>query len=146
MCTGGLFMVGSVYDFFTLKDQVRKANMERALLDGGAYNAGYAQGRQIGEASKGFVDGLLAKDPVMSGGMPMGGTLEQTILKTAKRSRGVLTPSEVALNAGISIDQAKKELDDMVSKGHAELRVKKTGALAYVIPDMLESGTDFEEF
>jgi len=33
MCTGGLGMVGSVYDFLTLPGQVREANIRQAILD-----------------------------------------------------------------------------------------------------------------
>ena len=33
MITGGLGMIGSIYDFFTLPGQVREANLRKALYD-----------------------------------------------------------------------------------------------------------------
>ncbi|MDR2194377.1 MAG: NINE protein [Treponema sp.] len=154
MFTGGLCMVGSIYDFFTLGGQVRKANMERALLNGYADGA-YEQGRRLGRRFRkdgsrgasyagGIVDGLFGAGG--SDGDEQVGSIERAILKSAKQSHGILSPSDVALSANISLDQAKKELDDMVSKGYAEIRVKKSGGIAYIIPDMLDIEGVFEDF
>jgi hypothetical protein len=129
MFSGGLCMIGSAYDFFTLRSQVRKANMERMIFGGGAP---YGKQKYPGVAT---VSSSGKKDSV-----------EIAILRLAKKNHGVLTPSDVALSANIPLAQAKKELDAMVSTGYAELRVKKTGGLSYVIPDMLDTGSDFEEF
>jgi TM2 domain-containing membrane protein YozV len=127
MFTGGLCMVGSIVDFFTLGSQVKKANMERAL-----YNA--------------------YRDALYTGGNPLGKkvraeaeSVERSILKAAKQNNGVLTPGDVALIANISLEQAKKELDALAAKGFAEMRVRKTGAIAYVIPDMADN-SPFEDF
>ncbi|MDR2792060.1 MAG: TM2 domain-containing protein [Treponema sp.] len=162
MFTGGLCMVGSIYDFFTLGGQVRKANMERALLNGytdALPHDAYEEGRRLGTRFRsgmnggrhetayagGLVDGLFGAGD--SGGVDSEGGVERAILKSAKQNHGILSPSEVALAANIPLDQAKKRLDDMVSKGYAEIRVKKTGGIAYVIPDMLDvEGGVFEDF
>ncbi|MDR0557535.1 MAG: NINE protein [Treponema sp.] len=151
MFTGGLCMVGSVYDFFTLGGQVRKANMERALLDSyrnGAPLDAYEEGRRLGSrfihGAGGFVDGIFGAKPSSHGSGRVSG-VEHAILKIAKQNHGILSPSDVALSAGISLDQAKKELDDMVSKGYVEMRVRKTGGIAYAIPDMLDDDDGFEE-
>jgi hypothetical protein len=45
----------------------------------------------------------------------------------------------VALSANISIEEAKKDLDAMVSKGYADLRVRQSGSLVYTIPDLMDS-------
>jgi len=62
---------------------------------------------------------------------------ELMILRLAKENKGVLTVSDVALGAGISMTEAKKHLDDMVARGFAELRTHKNGSQVYIIPDML---------
>ncbi|MDR0374960.1 MAG: TM2 domain-containing protein [Treponema sp.] len=158
MFTGGLCMVGSIYDFFTLGGQVRKANMERALLDGyrnGAPLDAYEAGRRLGSRfvndrhrdaayAGGFVDGIFGAKSSPNGSR-RADSIEQAILKVAKQNHGILSPSDVALYAGVSLDQAKKELDGMISKGHVEMRVKKSGGIAYIIPDMLDVDEGFEE-
>jgi len=63
---------------------------------------------------------------------------ELMILRLAKENKGILTVSDVALGAGISMTEAKKHLDDMVARGFAELRTRKNGSQAYIIPDMLD--------
>jgi hypothetical protein len=132
--------------------------MERALLDG--YRNGdpldaYEEGRRSGnrfvndrhreaDYAGGFVDGIFGAR-FSSNGSRRADSVEHVILKTAKQNHGILSPSDVALSAGISLDQAKKELDGMVSKGYVEIRVKKTGGIAYIIPDMLDVDGGFEE-
>jgi len=44
------------------------------------------------------------------------------------------------------MEAAKKLLDTMVSKGFAELRVRKSGSLVYVIPDMMDKDEPLEDF
>jgi TM2 domain-containing membrane protein YozV len=158
MFTGGLCMLGSIYDFFTLGGQVQKANMERTLLNGyadGLPHDAYEHGRRLGRRFRrngcreaayagGIMDGLLGAGG--SNGIDQADGVERAILKSAKQNHGILSPSEVALSANISLDQAKKELDDLVSKGYAEIRVKKTGGIAYIIPDMLDAEDVFEDF
>jgi predicted transcriptional regulator len=63
---------------------------------------------------------------------------EQTILRLAKENKGIITVSDLALEAGIPMDEAKKQLDDFVAKGFAELRTRKNGSQAYIITDFLE--------
>jgi hypothetical protein len=67
-----------------------------------------------------------------------GDSSELMILRLAKENKGILTVSEVALEAGISMDEAKRQLDDFAAKGFAELRTRRNGSQAYIIPDFLE--------
>ena len=67
------------------------------------------------------------------------------ILKLARENKGILSVSEVALGADIPIDEAKKCLDTLVSKGFAELRVRKSGSLVYIIPDMADKDEPLED-
>jgi hypothetical protein len=62
---------------------------------------------------------------------------EQLILRLAKENKGVLTVSGVALDAGISLEEAKKYLDDFVARGYAQLQTRSNGSQVYIIPDFL---------
>ena len=125
--TGGLFMVGSIYDFFTLPLQVRDANLEakyrRALEQG---DSGAARSQRLSGPSR-----SSSKD-----------SIERVILKSAKGNQGVATPAEVALEAEITLDDAKKQLEQLISKGFAEVRVSRTGKLVYVFPDFATDETE----
>jgi TM2 domain-containing membrane protein YozV len=127
MLTGGLFTIGTIYDFFTLPGQVREANIRRIIYDntvkGGFSGRGSWRNVDDGESRV-----IHDKEPV-----------ERVILKVAKTNKGILTASEVALAASISVEDARKKLDAMVSKGFAELRVRQSGALVYTIPDLMDS-------
>ncbi|MDR2020984.1 MAG: NINE protein [Treponema sp.] len=129
MCTGGLCAVGSIYDFFTLPRQVREANIRDTL-----YTAGYGAPRwrkvQDGEAH-------IVRDKE---------TVERIILKLAKQNKGIITPSEVALEAHVSMEEAKKALEILVSKGFAEIRVRKSGTLVYTLPELMDSDSPLEDF
>ena len=63
--------------------------------------------------------------------------IQQRILLTAKQQGGFVSPTEVAMRAGIGIDDAKQHLEGLVDKGHADLQLRKDGALVYVFPDLL---------
>ena len=69
---------------------------------------------------------------------PGGDSSEQMILRVAKENKGILTISDLVLGAGIPMDEAKKNLDDFVEKGYAELRTRSNGSQVYIIPDFLE--------
>ncbi|MDR3342416.1 MAG: TM2 domain-containing protein [Treponema sp.] len=135
MCTGGLGMVGAIYDFFTLPGQVQEANIRNTLLR----SIGFPQ-QQRGWNWRYVNDGnirMVKKEKE---------TVERAILKVAKEQKGVLTPSDVALATNVSIEEAKKNLDTLVSKGFAEIRVRKTGTLVYTIPEMIDSDAPLEDF
>ena len=132
MFTGGLFGIGTLYDFFTLPGQVREANIRNALYNRPHYGPQSWRHINDGEAR------IVKEGPKES--------LERIILKLAKENKGILTVSEVALAANIPIDDAKKYLENLVSKGIAELRVRKTGALVYVMPDIMDRDEPLEDF
>jgi hypothetical protein len=134
MCTGGLGMVGAVYDFFTLPRQVQEANLReqvrRALGQGG-------QTPQTGQwryADDGAAR-IIRKE-----------SLERTILRVAKKNQGMATASDVALEADVPIEEAKKALDTLVTKGFAELRVRSSGTLVYTFPEFMDGDAPLENF
>jgi predicted transcriptional regulator len=127
LCSGGLFGIGSLYDFITLPSQVREANFRKAILDGTVRkNVNGSQAWR--NVSEGEARIFREKDSV-----------ERAILKLAKTNKGILTASELALAANIPIEEAKRDLDAMISKGFAELRVRQSGTLVYTIPDFMDS-------
>jgi hypothetical protein len=132
MCTAGLGGIGTLYDLFTLPRQVQEANIRKAL----ASQAGAQNWRHIndGETRYARPDNVHKE------------SLERIILKLAKENKGILTVSEVALAANIPIDDAKKYLESLVSKGIAELRVRKTGALVYMMQDFTDRDEPLEDF
>jgi len=138
LLTGGLGMVGSIYDFFTLPGQVREANLRKALYDHAMYHQPIGSGdwRYANDAQARVVktDTIEKESP------------EHLILKLAKENKGILTVSEVALGANIPIEEAKNYLETLVSKGFADLRVRKSGSLVYVIPDLLDKDEPLEDF
>ena len=138
MLTGGLGMVGSIYDFFTLPGQVREANIRKALYSADPYRRSLAgdegNWRYASDAQARVVKTDERESP------------ERAILKLAKENKGILTVSEVALGANIPIEEAKKYLEALVAKGFAELRVRRSGSLVYVIPDMLDKDEPLEDF
>lgn len=119
-------MIGSVYDFLTLPRQVREANIRRAILEGINVNVNVNGERSWRNVSDGEARIVREKEPV-----------ERIILRLAKRNNGLITVSELAMAADISVDEAKKDLEAMVSKGYAELRVRQSGSLVYTIPDLM---------
>jgi TM2 domain-containing membrane protein YozV/predicted transcriptional regulator len=136
MFTGGLAMVGSIYDFFTLPGQVREANIRNALYN----NMGRSQNVRGPHGNWRYVndgESRVVREKE---------SIERIILKLAKENKGVLTASEVALGANIPIEEAKKDLDALVSKGFAELRVRKSGTLVYTLPEMMDSDEPLEDF
>jgi hypothetical protein len=134
MCTGGLGMVGSIFDFFTLPGQVREANMRDALFSGAArrWVGGRRDWRTVSDGEARIVRAQK--------------TVERSILQLAKQNKGIVTASELALESGIALDEAKKTLDTLVTKGYAELRVRRNGTLVYTFPELMDSDSPLEDF
>ena len=123
LLTGGLCWLGSIYDFFTLGSQVRERNLEsryRRVLEHG-------EERPIGPQ----ITREFRKD-----------SIEKVILRTARKNGGIATPSEVALEGDVALDDAKKHLERLLSNGFAEVRVNKKGTVVYTFPDFLTDETE----
>jgi TM2 domain-containing membrane protein YozV len=137
MVTGGLFGIGAFYDLLTMPLQVREANLRldyrNAMVDALGRGAVTPQDRTATGSAR-----VLNKNKE---------SLEQVILRTARRRSGIVTPSEVALESDRSLDEAKKALETLVNKGYADLRVSKNGALVYFFQEFSDNGShpDLEE-
>ncbi|GMO55440.1 MAG: hypothetical protein Ta2G_14610 [Termitinemataceae bacterium] len=142
MFTGGLAFLGALYDFFTLGAQVDVANAHAALYDRSRnydrnINYGNSNTRYAQDAFSKIIDSddIFEKD-----------STERRILKTARKNKGIITPSILALDANISLDDAKKQLEDLVKKGHAEMRVKSNGTIVFTFADFMEDNSSgFED-
>ena len=126
--TGGLFFFGAVYDFFTLPSQVREANIRERYRE-----SLYHDRATIYDPPRETVE------------RPRKESLERIILRTAKKNNGKTTPSEVALEGNISLEDAKQNLEKLAQSGYADMKVTKTGIIVYVFPDFATSITT-EEF
>ncbi|MCK4540980.1 MAG: TM2 domain-containing protein [Spirochaetales bacterium] len=125
LITAGLGGIGGLYDLLTMPLQVREANLRlgyRAVLDP-------AFSREDNRFKREYRDDFRRKIKKESS--------ERIILKIARRNGGLVNPSEVALEADIALEEAKKNLEKLVEKGFLEMRVKKVGIVAYIVPEFL---------
>jgi TM2 domain-containing membrane protein YozV len=127
--TGGLLGIGSLYDLITLPLQVREANLKLGYRN--ALLQHYRQRESVGRQTREVGEKQKRKE-----------NLEQVILRTAKHNEGICTPSEVALESGRNIDEAKSALDTLSEKGYAEVRVRKNGGIVYFFRDFAKNGED----
>ncbi len=124
--TGGLAGIGGLFDLFYIPTMVREENLRRGYRSA-LYSDPHFSISTSGPVSK----------PKES--------LEKVILRTAKKNKGAATPGEVALEGDIPIEEAKKALEKLVSEGFAEMRIRKSGIIAYVFPEFLENDSQFED-
>jgi hypothetical protein len=124
--TGGLGLIGTFIDFFRLPQMVADANREL-------------------EYKRILYPELASKPTVVEKKKE---SIEKVILRTAKKNDGIVTPSEVALNGDISLEQAKQCLEKLAKKGFAEMRIKKNGVIVFCFPEFMQEtkSSDFEDF
>jgi TM2 domain-containing membrane protein YozV len=115
--TGGLFFIGTLTDLFRIPRLVQEANYEHALENALMQEAGRLPERPI----------VRKKE-----------SIERVILKTAKNNNGVITPSEVALEGDIPIEEARKYLEKIAAKGFAEMKITTNGVIVYRFPEFLK--------
>jgi TM2 domain-containing membrane protein YozV len=130
MFTGGLLGIGSIYDLITLSRQVKEENFKRAIIDDAIRSNAGSSWRNVDDGQSRIISDKYNSEKH---------NVEHIVLKVAKANKGIITASELALASKSSIEEAKKTLDVLVSKGHAELRVRQSGSLVYVIPDLMDS-------
>ena len=124
-CTGGLFLIGAISDFFRIPRLVDEANVRVNVQAAMAFRNYAAQG-MIGGGG-----GAKAKE-----------SPEKTILRIAQKNGGSVTPGEVALEGDLGIDEARKELDKLASAGNAEMRVRSSGVVVYFFGEFAREGKD----
>lgn len=62
--------------------------------------------------------------------------LETVILRAAAANGGSIAPAAIAADGAYSLEECKEHLQMLVDKGHAELRVRDSGAVFYAFPDL----------
>jgi hypothetical protein len=120
--TAGCFFIGNILDVVQIPQLVKDANMRHARKN---ILLGYDEEAGDRQRSLEYKSGEES--------------IEKQILRSAKENNGLTTASEVALAGDVSIEEARSALDYLVSKGFAEMRVSKTGSIAYYFPDILTS-------
>ncbi len=131
--TGGLAMFGSVYDFLTLPKQVTEANIRAGMREALEMRAREPLRESMRQVGAGSADGPRE-------------TIEKTILRTARKNGGYVTPGEVAIEGDVTVDQARTALDKLAGKGYAQMRVRTSGVIVYAFPEFFQDGkTEFEE-
>jgi predicted transcriptional regulator len=131
--TGGLFGFGLIYDAITMRQQVKEVNEDR-YFEKSLEDFEYHRGRNIRSIDEDRYRQHHAERRSM----------EQIMFQMAKNNKGIVSPAQLALEAQITADEAKAELDEMLSKGYAELRVKKSGVIVYAFAEFLDPDLDRE--
>jgi hypothetical protein len=107
LATGAFFGVGWIVDFFRIPSLVRESNLRLR-----------------------YHDALFGDRPIQAPGR-VKESIERTILRTARRNNGKVTPSEIALEGDCTIEQAEKALEKLAAGGHAEMHIRDSGVIEY---------------
>jgi hypothetical protein len=126
MCSGGLCGIGAIYDAVTLPRQVQEANVRYEVEARVRGELGYAPAYSHSYAAP----QPKPEDP------------EKTVLRVARKNSGFVTPGEAALEGDMSVDEARKLLEKMASKGNAEMRVRSSGVVVYFFPEFARDGNN----
>ncbi len=136
LLTGGLFMLGTIYDLITMESQVRDANRYalppgQAMLPPGAQPyAGYTPGYTPGYAppQPGSDPNADLRNPEVD--------LELRVLKLARLRGGRLTAASTAAELAVPVADADAKLTEIAKAGHANVDVTDEGAVVYDFPSL----------
>ncbi len=62
---------------------------------------------------------------------------ERSVLVIARDRSGRVTPTLVALDCGMGIEEAESVLDSLAKKGHASMRVREDGRIEYEFSEFM---------
>jgi hypothetical protein len=133
MISGGLGGIGMVYDAFTLTKQVREANVRYSVEARVRGELAYAEAAESGYAPYGAAAAQRPQKP---------DSPEKIILRVARKNGGFVTPGEAALEGDLTVDEARKQLESLATKGAAEMRVRSSGVVVYFFPEFAREGRD----
>ncbi|GAB6090159.1 TM2 domain-containing protein [Spirochaeta dissipatitropha] len=129
--TFGLYGIGTVYDAIAMTSHVQQARLREGIA-----------GRvSLNELFEDPADGRVYTQSYVRQSSTTGQSMEQTILQIAKQSNGYVAASEVALQSGVSMEQASTALDVLTGKGFCELIVRDNGSLVYYFSDLDREGS-----
>jgi len=144
--TFGLLGIGQLIDLFRIPGMVEHENLKWQLRQGATVNINIQgqAGQQISvdrqypsQASQPLREQPLRRE-VQPPPLDPEKTLENTILKLARKFRGQLTPLELAANSSLSLEEADKSLENFVRKGYANMKVTDEGTIIYEFPGFLQ--------
>ena len=130
--TGGLGFIGAAYDFFTLSEQVRIANIKAGYRD-----AIYGRGRETIIIRDGY-------DSMPRETSKTKDSIEKVILRTARKNGGLVSPGGIAIESDFTTDTAREALEKMAGKGMCEMRVRPSGVIVFRFPEFSPEDTGFE--
>lgn len=125
LITGGLFGIGTIYDALTMPQLVRTAQLQTRLAD------------MLNQDGRVNVHVYSGNEWESNRRTPPPNSVEYSILNLAKRNGGVVTPSQVAIEARIEATEAREALEKLVKQGFAEIQVTKVGVMVYAFPEFL---------
>jgi hypothetical protein len=70
---------------------------------------------------------------------------QKTVLRIAKENKGIVTPTLVAMNSDLSIEQADQFLQSLTKKGFADMRVRDSGKIEYEFLEFLQEPDPYAE-
>lgn len=126
--TGGLFMVGTIYDLITMESQVREAN--RYALPAGSFQQALPGAAPQYPAYPGYSPAPSPQDELRDPNID----LELRVLKLARLHAGRLTAPATAAELGIPVAEADAKLTEIAKAGHANVDVSDEGAVVYDFP------------
>ena len=148
--TLGLFGFGTLYDLFTIPKQIddmkARARMMKLIKSQSRKNTSNSQYikndmdkiKDILSSSLESVSSVLKnKNSQNNNFYPDDDNLDRLVLNIAKKNGGVITIPEFTVQTNISIENAKKCLENMSVKGFIEMGVSKMGQIVYFVPDFL---------
>ena len=116
MLTGGLFMVGQIYDLVTMKKLIREANIRKGYLP---------HPRWAAELNR------MARAPAELPGPPEK-PLKHQLLDAAIERGGELSVTEGVAATGASFDAVESTLDELLSTGYVDINNRPdSGVIVY---------------
>jgi TM2 domain-containing membrane protein YozV len=128
LITWGWFGIGTLVDLITMPKLVDEANRRLYIeqqLDADDYDEGRRYVMPPPQAPRPAAAPQEAK------------SLEHLMLILAEENGGVLTAAQLALESGIPAQQARDELDRMITRGFARTGQRRNGINVYVFPEFL---------
>lgn len=116
--TGGLFLIGTIYDLATMARRVDDLNRDIELEEG-RREPHWEQMPRRPYAASAKPQTLTEDDK------------EKLTLNLAQRFKGYLTATELASHSRMSLKEAKDTLDRLAKEGFADIRVTDGGAVLY---------------
>lgn len=121
LMTWGFLGIGTLVDVFLLPRMVEDENMRLGFR---TLPAGFAASHRALPPPR----TVRAPEPRV--------TTEQSILQLAGKNEGRVTVAMVAMDTGLSLRKAKRQLEELVKAGFAERDVSTEGACLYVFPGL----------